>query len=338
MSPNAVRAFASALLLCLMAAITLAMQSWVGDQTIYAKALDDKREAFHFAILKNEAPGGGSWSSVGAQSIQKRVGVVYLAEYIRAHSSLTVKQIYKLLDSVFLFLALIGLYFFLRNWLPDLYCLVGVLYFSSFLPLTYHFQLFHPWDRIQLAGWILLLWLIYTRSFFALAVVLILSILIKFDTVLLPFLYGLVHFRRTDKLRVAVEVGLLLTVGFGTYVALGVMFPAPLDQSHFTIHGVLSMFEANTRAIGELRLRYPPLLVYMVPLALVFFGLRSRPRFVWASVVFGLMLTLIYATFIHYEEVRTHIVVLVLLLPAALLAARDLISRLPEWVPRVDRK
>ena len=65
MSPNATRAFASAMLLCLLAAITIAMQSWVGDQTIYAKALDGKREAFHFAIVKNQAPGGGSWSSVG---------------------------------------------------------------------------------------------------------------------------------------------------------------------------------------------------------------------------------------------------------------------------------
>ena len=52
-------------LVWLLATIVIGLQSWLGDQTIYSKALAEKREVFHFAILANEAPGGAGWGAVG---------------------------------------------------------------------------------------------------------------------------------------------------------------------------------------------------------------------------------------------------------------------------------
>lgn len=311
-----------ALLIWLLATITIGLQSWVGDQTIYSRSLEQKREELHFGILTNEAPGGGSWGAVGALSIQKRVGVVYLAEGLRKLTGLTVGKIYKLLDSVFLFISLFSLYFYLRKWLPDSYCLLGVLYFCATLPLTYFFQLFHPWDRLQLAIWIGLLYLLADRRFLLLALGLVGSILVKFDTVLLPFLYFLVYFSTSQWQRVSFESLVLLVLAFGTYGALGLVFPAPLDGSHFTWDGARGVLQGNLQKFVEMNIRFPPLLVHALPLFLSMLFLRSKERFVWASLVFGLGLSAVYVLFTHYEEVRAQTVVLVLALPSALMSVR----------------
>ena len=57
------RVFGVVALMWLLATITLGLQSWIGDQTIYSKSLEHKREEFHFAILANEAPGGAGWGA-----------------------------------------------------------------------------------------------------------------------------------------------------------------------------------------------------------------------------------------------------------------------------------
>lgn len=298
------------------------MQSWVGDQTIYAQDLEQKREDFHFGILANKAPGGGSWGAVGAQSTQKRIGVVYLAESIRNATGLAVGKVYKLLDSVFLLVSLVGLFFYLRKWVPDIYSLLGVLYFCAVLPLTYFFQLFHPWDRIQLAIWIGLLYLIADRRFLPLAIGLVVSILVKFDTILLPFFYFLVHFTRGQWRRTSVESVVLLFLAFGTYIVLSQLFPDPLDSSRFTLVEAQTTFWRNAKIFSAMNVRYPPLLVYALPVFLSFFFLHTKDRFVWASMVFGFGLSFVYILFTLYEEIRTHIVVLVLFLPSALISVK----------------
>ena len=55
------KVWSAAALVWLLATIVIGLQSWLGDQTIYSRALEEKREAFHFAILANEAPGGAGW-------------------------------------------------------------------------------------------------------------------------------------------------------------------------------------------------------------------------------------------------------------------------------------
>ena len=309
-------------LVWLLATIVVGLQSWLGDQTIYSKALAEKREVFHFAILANEAPGGAGWGAVGGLSVQKRVGVVYLAEALRKYTGLAIGKVYKGLDSVFLFISLLSLFFYLRKWLPDIYCLLGVLYFCTALPLTYFFQLFHPWDRLQLALWIGLLWLVADRRFLLLVIGLLLSILVKFDTVLLPFFYFLANVSRNNWARTSLESLVLLVLASEAYFAVGRFFPAPLDHAGFDLNNAHVTLLRNVQVFADLNVRFPPLLVHALPVFLSLLFLRSKPRFVWASVGFALGLTAVYMMFSNYEEVRAHMVVLVLVLPSALISLR----------------
>lgn len=332
MKVNLLKTLKILLLMWLLAAITIGLQTWVGNQTIYSNDLEQKREDFHFGILANKAPGGGRWGDVGALSIQKRVGVVYLAESIRKYTGHAVGKIYNLLDTVFIFISLLSLFFYLRRWVPDVYCLLGTLYFCAVLPLTYFFQLFHPWDRLQLAITIGLFYLVAERQFILLALGLFVSIFVKFDTMLLPFFYFLVHFTKTHWQRTSIESIALLVLAFGTYFALGKLFPAPLDASHFTWDGALLMLLSNAQKFIEMNVRYPPLLVHALPVFLSLLFLRSKTRFVLASMIFGLGLTLIYMLFTNYEEVRTHMVVLVLVLPSAMISIRFLLEGHPKYI------
>ena len=316
------KVWSAAALVWLLATIVIGLQSWLGDQTIYSRALEEKREAFHFAILANEAPGGAGWGAVGALSVQKRVGVIYLAEGVRKFTGMAVGKVYKGLDTLFLFISLLSLFFYLRKWLPDIYCLLGVLYFCTALPLTYFFQLFHPWDRLQLAIWIGLLWLVADRHFLLLMVGLLLSVLVKFDTILLPFLYLLANINRDNRARTSVESLVLLVLAFGAYFAIGRMFPAPLDPAGFDWDSAQVILQRNAQMFADLNIRFPPLLVHALPVLLSLLFLRSKVRFVWASVVFALGLTAVYMMFSNYEEVRAHMVVLVLVLPSALITLR----------------
>jgi hypothetical protein len=82
------------LLILTIGSITIGLQSGVGNVTIYAKELEQKREDLHHAILANEAPGGKSWAAAGAATTNLRVGVVYLAEGIRKTSGLSLSKVY----------------------------------------------------------------------------------------------------------------------------------------------------------------------------------------------------------------------------------------------------
>lgn len=319
------------LLIWLMATVSIGLQGWVGDQTIYSKQFESLRESAHFGILANEAPGGAGWAAVGGLTVEKRIGVVYLAEGIRKLTKLPVGEIYKLLDTVFLFAFLTGLLFYLRRWVPDVYCLVGVLYVSTMLPMTYFLHVFHPWDRLQLAIWIGLLHLIHARQFAALAVGLFISVLVKFDTVLIPFFYFAVHLTPRQWKKTCVESLALLLLAFGTYAALGHLYPAPLDTSAgYNLETAFSQVHKNIQTIIAMNLRFPPLLVHVLPLFLALFFLQTKARFVWASVAFGFGLSAVFFMFSNYEEVRAHMVVLVLVLPSALLTLKTLIDGEPR--------
>ena len=63
---------------------------------------------------------------------------------------------------------------------------VGLLYFVSILPLSYFFYYFHPWDRMSQLFWVLLFLCVKTGRTSAFAVALAASMLVKFDTVLVP--------------------------------------------------------------------------------------------------------------------------------------------------------
>jgi hypothetical protein len=310
----------------LIGSITIGMQTAVGMNTIYAPHYQAQREALHLGILANTAPGGGSWDGIGASSLNLRIGTVYLAEGIRVLSGLTIHKVYFLLDSAFLFLGLGGLFFYLKKWLPEAYCLIGVLFVCSILPLTYIFHSFQPWDRIQLAMWILLLYLIREQYLFLFGICLALSMVIKFDTLFLPGLYFLAHMSRTRWQRVLWESIGLFSVCIGLYLALNWWLPSPLDPSRFTLEVTLQKMQINIETFTDMNIGYPPLLVHILPGFLALLWLKSRQQFVQASVLFayGFLLLLFVTTW--FEEVRAQLAVLILVLPAALLSLQRLLE------------
>jgi putative flippase GtrA len=316
------------LLVLLLGSITIELQSWVGDSTIYSAELESKRGILHDAILANTPPGGGSWSDVGAAALNIRVGTVFLAEVLHQFSGLAVAKVYKLLDTVFLFCALIGLFFYLRKWLTDIYCLIGVLFFSAMLPVTYYLHLFQPWDRIQLAIWILLLYLVRERQILLFGFFLAVSIIIKFDTILLPGLYFMVYVSAQDWRKVTVESAILFVLAVGVYLMLKHLLPTPLEPARFGLEGVLRQIPANIQAMVSMNIRHPPLLVHTVPILLIISGFRrwSGDRFISASVLFAIGMMVIWFLFTVFAEVRTQLAALVLVLPAALLSLQKLID------------
>lgn len=321
------RALGLALLVWFCATLTLGLQSWVGDATIYSKRLETKREELHFAILANQAPREAGWGAVGALTVQKRVAVVYLAEQIRKSTDLAVGKIYKSIDTLFLFIALLALFFYLRRWLADIYCLIGLLYFSAMLPFTYFFQLFHPWDRLQLAMWIGLLYLAMERKILLLALGLVLSIFVKYDTIVIPLFYFLANYQRDQWRRVVLESMLLSILAYGTYYLLGQWFPSPADETNFSGRGAMSMAMNNLQAMAQMGPRFPPLVALALPLFLACCFWPSKDRVTQASVLFAWVLTVMFFLFSQFEEVRAQMIVLVLVLPSALLSLDRFLSK-----------
>jgi hypothetical protein len=315
------------MLLWVVGTITVALQAYVGDVTVYSEGLEQKRIETHRAILANEPPGGGSWAAVGRSTANIRVGTVYLAEGIHRATGVPVTEVYRQLDTFCLFAALVGLFFYLRLWVTDTYCLIGLLYFCSMLPLTYFLYFFHPWDRIQLAMWILLLYLVWKRRPVLLGVCLAASIVVKFDSILLPALYFAVHTSRDHWRRALIESGGLFAVAVCTYLGLRWAFPAPLEPPKFTPDAAWRQVQTNIDALILMKYRYPPLLMHALPVVLSIVGIRTRQRFLWTSVLFAGALSVIWFLFTNYQEVRAQLVVLVLVLPASLLSLRDLLER-----------
>jgi hypothetical protein len=321
-------AVGTTLIIVLVGSITLGLQSSVGDATIYAKALEEKRAAMHDGILANVAPGGRSWGELGATGLNIRIGTIYLAEELRRVTGLAVTKVYKLLDTVFLFTAMLALFFYLRRWVPDHLCVIGLLYVAAILPLTYFQHYFHPWDRIQLSIWILLLYLVRERRFWLLALGLAVSIFVKNDTILLPGLYFVVYISRDHWRRVSLESVALFLISFGIYFALSVTRPAPLDPPSFEVGHAIRQIQTNIDELVQLNLRHPILIAFTVPVFLALVGIRSRERFVWSSVLFAFALSVIWFTWSNYAEIRAQMVLLVLVLPAALLTLQD---RIGNW-------
>ena len=118
----------------------------------------------------------------------------------------------------------------------------------------------------------------------------------------------------------------MTVLAFGTYIALGQLFPSPLDTAGFTLSAAQGIVLRNMRAMADMNVRFPPLLVHALPALLSLLFLRSKDRFLKSSMLFALGLSVVYFSFSLYEEVRAHMVVLVLLLPSALISARRLLE------------
>jgi hypothetical protein len=163
--------------------------------------------------------------------------------------------------------------------------------------------------------------------FTLLATGLFVSVLVKFDTIMLPFFYFAVHFKTNQWRRTFIESAALLALALSTYFSLGELFPAPLDiEVGFNSTSALSQLQKNAQTLMEMNVQFPPLLVHALPVLLSFFFLKQKDRFVWTAVAFALGMSTIFILFSNYEEVRAHMIVLVLVLPSALLTLKKLLD------------
>jgi len=305
---------------------TLIMQQWIGSTTIYKPEFVPRIMASHQAIIDNRIPSDTTWSLLGLNTTNIRVGSVFLVEGIHRATGIGIPKVYRTLDTVMLFASLVLLVVFLGRLVPREYAVLGALGFAMVLPLTYQLFYFHPWDRLSLFFWILLLMVLEQRRVVVFAVLLVIAMVIKFDVLLLPGLYFLATVPplrdRQGVFRTALVTAGLFAVTFGVYEALQVMRPGGFEPVPL---GTLQA--ENLQILRDLGIAYPPLLGFPTVLMLAAVGFGKSARFPRACMLFALLLLPIYVVRSRFEEFRTELPVFLLLLPAALVGVRTLCDR-----------
>ena len=82
----------------------------------------------------------------------------------------------------------------------------------------------------------------------------------------------------------------------------------------------------NVHELARLSVWLPMLLAFGLPAVPALIRITRRPRYLVAGVIFGKVLTAVWAVFTVYAEVRTQVPLLLLLLPPALLTLRELLQ------------
>jgi hypothetical protein len=301
----------------LAAVFTLGLQWWVGGVTIYDPAWVGRRTAMHDALMINRAPAGRSWSDIGANGVNIRLGVVYLAELVHRILGVSIWSAYFVVETLFLWCTFPLLYVCLRGWFPASWSLVGLLFYTAALPLTYFFYHFHPWDRASLALWLVLVLLLRANRVLLMGAVLALAVVVKYDVVLFPALYWLARVERGNWKSVTAQTAALFAVSFATYYGLRWEFPGGFAERHIGPQIVKNL--ADMRALYVF---YPPLLVFGPTLALAFVGAPLGDRLMRAMALFGVLLLVPLFIAANFEEVRAQMPMFVLLLPAAIAGLR----------------
>jgi hypothetical protein len=319
--------------------MTISLQKWVGDQTLYADTLAKPRIDSHFLIYCN-APAdirkdahkvnsrfdfttvspimAEEWV-VAKRRYNIRIIPVYLVEHAHRATGIPVLSLYKHLDTVSLFLFFIVLFFVLRKWCSASLALAGVLYCGFVFQMTYYYHFFHPWDRLSTLCWLVLIYLIYEKKDWLFAIALVVSVAVKYDVVVLPGLYFLCHVTRENAKPIVLRTVLFFVLGFSTYFGLKLAFEADgaTGNNWLLPENVASLKYAY---------RHPHLLTFALPYLLVIYKVRQRPRFVLMSALFAMPIVGLHFFITNFHEVRAQTMVLVLLLPAALLGLQMLLE------------
>jgi hypothetical protein len=159
-------------------------------------------------------------------------------------------------------------------------------------------------------------------------VVLLLSLLVKYDTVFVPLLYAMVHLRRENARRVLPEALVLGALTVAVILGMDAAFNPGAQPARFSLEVAQHELTHNLDQLAQLWSHYPPLLMHGVPLALALVRLRTRARFLQAGVLFGGLMSLVWLVFTTYAEVRAQTMLLLLLLPPALLTLEEALRAL----------
>lgn len=308
------------LLALLCGTIVVVQSTYVGDKTVYSLDKAAKRAELHQAILENK-PFRGDWVENKTNNVNVRILAVYAVAFASRVTGIGHARLYKLLDMVTLFATLMLLVLYLKKWARLEYCIIAVLFLGAILPMTYAFHFFHPWDRPGALLWLLFAWAVRENSIGACALILFVSILNKYDSIILPGLYFMAHVSRADWKAVTVRTMGLLVVSVATYAALRIglpdgAFPRDIPEN----------LARNLERILALNIAFPPMLGFSLPMILVVIGWRAADRFSRASFVFGLFVLMGPLFFLTYfDEIRAQIGVFFLMLPAALIGLQSVL-------------
>lgn len=307
--------------------LTVAMQKWIGNVTIYREEIAAKRQMMHEAIVKNEPPEGKPWSSIGANGVNIRIASVFLVEGAHRVTGVSAQKLHQYLDTLCLFLAFLLVPIFLRRWFEPVWCLTGMLYVAAVMPLTYFLHWFHPWDRLGLVAWIGMFFAVRDRRPWLFGALLVASVTIKYDCILLPGLWWLAYLRKEDWQKTTVIAGVFFAAAVGTYMALKVLRPGGFDAPDAGLFEQIgAQMSKNVGKLTEQGPAFPPFLAMVVPVLAAPFGLRAADRFTRAAALFGLLLFIPWALLSNIDEFRAHVPSLVLLLPLALLGTQRLLA------------
>ncbi len=293
--------------------MTLIGQKWVAGSSLYAPELWESREALHNAILHNQLPDSAStWVSKGANGLNVRLLTVWAAEGLHRLTGMRVQRAYLWIESTALLACGLLLYAFLESYAGWQFALGGLLYWGTVLPLTYFHHHFHPWDKPSIALWLLALICTWYRRWWALAAVLFIGVLTKYDIVVFPALVFLA-FRKTDPWKdVVVRTALLFGLTISTFLVLRWLVPGGFEP-----RSEMAQVMTNLGMLRETTITYPPLLALGPPALLAVLGYQRADNFARACVQLALIIAVILFLQTNFVEFRAEVPILLLLLPAA---------------------
>jgi hypothetical protein len=310
-----------ALLVLLMGIVTIVQVNFVGDTTIYSLKSANIREELHESVVHNQPPAGG-WASRGANDAMNiRIAIPYLVEFLHNRTGIGVLRLYKGVDLICIWLALIIFFAYLIDQFTVWESTLACLYFAAILPLTFALHVYHPYDRASLVAWLLAIWCARARRFWAFSAVTIGAVLIKYDAIVLPGLYFLGNATLQTWRKYffqSLAIGVIL---FAIFLSLFLI----LSGSYVRIDYIDQILRNFRMMVGS-AIFYPPSLAFGVPIVLAILGYRTSDQFMRASVWFAGMIAVILIMAVNFEEVRVEQMFFPLLAPAALCGLRRILG------------
>jgi hypothetical protein len=285
----------------------------VSDLSVFSEINADKRNELHTAILHNDPPGEDTWTDWGANNLNVRVAVVWVADHLSEITGKPVNFVYAAIDLATLFVALLGIYWLLKHWYSPVEAVLGLLLFCLFLPLTALNHYFHPWDRPMLFLWAAMILALVNGRVVLFAFLYTISVIVKFDSI---FAAGMILFLSagTDTWWRATRTTLIVAAfGATALTVLLILYPGgqePID--------VFKQISRNISVAVEQGFAYPPFLTYGLLLALGTVGWKSAPIPVRRLYVFGLLLLIPHMLLTNFLEVRAQVGTILSMLPLAL--------------------
>jgi hypothetical protein len=298
-------------LLCAVSAVIVTKN--IGDITVFSAENAEKRALLHHAILNNKVPDGTSWSDLGANNLNVRVAVVWIADRLSELSGRPVDHVYRAMDLLCLFGGLMLMFFLLRTWYAPLPAVAGLLMFCTLLPLTMLDHYFHPWDRPMLLLWGGMLLALCQGRLFLFTLIYVVAIVVKFDSAMAA---GMVWF--TSVHRESWRRPTLITAGIAAIgaVVLGFLVNAyPGGQEPIDI---AAQFRNNIQAAVSAGIAYRPLLAHGLLFALGLLGWASADSMMKRLWLFGLAMLVPHLMFTNFIEVRAQVGTVLCMLPLAL--------------------